>query len=303
MRVIVTGGTGFIGPAVCTRLLAKNYEVVVFTRDASRSREALHPRVEVVSWTNGAPAWEKLLDGALGIVNLAGESIAQRWTKGAKERIASSRVEAARRLHDAVSRISGTRPSVLVNASAIGIYGPHADEELDEANPAGHDFLATTTVAWEEAAERLSGLGLRVAKVRTGLVLGAEGGALAKMLPPFRLGLGGPLGSGTQWMSWIHRDDLADLLVFALENPNVRGVVNGTAPNPRTMREFAKALGRALRRPVLAPPVPAFVLKALLGEMSTLLLDGQRVLPRRAQELGFRFRFPELDGALADLVG
>lgn len=301
MRIIITGGTGFIGTRLGARLVARGHEPIVFTRDASRSRDALHPRVRVVSWADGAPEWESLVDGAGGILNLAGETIAQRWTAGTKERIVRSRVGAVERLLGAIGKAK-TRPGVVVNASAVGYYGPHEDEELSEESPAGSDFLAQTCVAWEEAARRFEAAGIRTVRVRAGVVLGPEGGALAKMLPPFRLGAGGPLGSGTQWMSWIHVEDLVDLFVWALETPSVNGVVNGTAPRPVTMKEFARTLGEVLHRPAFAP-APAFALKLALGEMSTIVLDGQRVLPKRTQSLGFSFRHPELEEALGDLLG
>lgn len=301
MRVILTGGTGFIGCRLAARLVARGHDPVVFTRDASRSHDALHPKARVVSWADGAPEWESLVDGAGGIVNLAGETIAQRWTSGSKERIGRSRTAAVERLLGAIGKAKA-KPGVVVNASAVGYYGPHGDEELSEESPAGSDFLARTCVAWEEAARRFEALGIRTVRTRIGIVLGPEGGVLAKLLPLFRLGGGGPVGSGSQWMSWIHVEDLVDLFVWALETPEVTGVLNATAPRPVTNREFGKALGRALHRPAFAP-APALALKLALGEMSTLVLDGQRVLPRRALSLGFTFRHPELEGALGDLVG
>jgi uncharacterized protein (TIGR01777 family) len=300
MRVIVTGGTGFIGSKLCESLVAKGHEVVLLTRDASRSRDHIHPKVRVVSWAEGA-AWDSWVDGAGGIVNLAGESIAQRWTAAARERIVASRIEAAARLCAAIGKAS-VKPSVLVNASAIGIYGPHGDELLDEDAPPGNDFLATTCTAWEEAARKAEPLGVRVALIRTGIVLGGGGGALAKLLPPFKAFAGGPVGSGKQWMSWIHRDDLVALLALPLENTAAKGPINGTAPHPVTMREFATALGRVLHRPSLLP-VPAAAVRLLLGEMATVVLDGQRVVSKKAEALGFRFRFTEVEAALRDVAG
>ena len=300
MRVVVAGGTGFIGSKLWESLLTKGHDVVLLTRDASRSRDQIHPKVHVVSWAPGA-AWESWVDGAGGIVNLAGESIAQRWTKAAKTRILASRLEATERLCAAIQNAI-LKPSVLVNASAVGIYGPRGEEILTEDSSAGGDFLATTCVAWEDAARKVEALGVRVALIRTGVVLAEEGGALAKMLPPFRAFLGGPIGRGGQFMSWIHWDDLAGLYVFALENPEARGPLNGTAPNPLTMKDFATALGHALHRPSLLP-VPAPAVRLLLGEMATVVLDSQRVVPKKAEELGFRFLFPRLDAALRDVTG
>ena len=299
MRVIVTGGTGFIGSKLCENLVAKGHEVILFTRDASRSRDQVHPKVRVVSWAPGA-AWESWVDGAGAIVNLAGENIAQRWTAAAKLRIVASRVDAAARLSAAIEK-AAVKPSVLVNAAAVGYYGPHGDETLDEDSPPGADFLATTCVAWEEAAKKIEAQGVRVVMIRAGVVLGGDGGALAKMLPPFKAFAGGPIGSGEQWMSWIHVGDLVALFVFAIENANARGPINGTAPNPVTMKEFAKALGRALHRPSLFH-APAAAVRLLLGEMATVVLEGQRVVPRRAVALGFKFRFTEVGAALQDVT-
>lgn len=300
MRVVVAGGTGFIGSKLWESLLAKGHDVVLLTRDASRSRDHIHPKVRVVSWAPGA-AWESWVDGAGAIVNLAGETLAQRWTETAKSRILSSRLEATEKLCAAIQK-AVLKPSVLVNASAVGIYGPRGDETLSEDAPPGSDFLATTCVSWEEAAKKAEPLGVRVALVRTGVVLGREGGALAKMLPPFKAFVGGPIGRGSQFLSWIHRDDLVGLYVFALENPRVEGPLNGTAPNPVTMKEFAAALGHALHRPSFLP-VPAPAVRLLFGEMATVVLDGQRVVPKKAETLGFPFRFPRVDAALQDVAG
>ena len=300
MRVIVTGGTGFIGPKLCERLVSRGHDVIALTRDASRSRDHVHPKVRVVSWAEGA-AWEGFVDGAGALVNLAGETIAQRWTAAAKARIASSRLNAAARLKAAAEK-AAQKPAVLVNASAVGFYGPRGDEPLDEETPAGSDFLAKVCVDWETAARSLEPLGTRVAMLRTGVVLGAGGGALAKMLPPFKAFAGGPLGSGKQWMSWIHESDLVGMYVWAAENPAVAGPVNATAPNPVTMREFATALGRALHRPSFAK-APAAAIRLALGEMSTVVLDGQRVVPKKALDLGFAFRFTDVLTALKDVVG
>lgn len=300
MRVIVTGGTGFVGSKLCESLVAKGHEVILLTRDASRSRDHIHPKVRVVSWAEGA-VWDSWVDGAGGIVNLAGESIAQRWTAAARKRIVTSRLGAAARLCGAIEKAS-VKPSVLVNASAIGIYGPHGDELLDEDAPPGNDFLAATCRAWEEAAEKAEPLGVRVVRVRTGIVLGEGGGALAKMLPPFKAFAGGPVGSGKQWMSWIHRDDLVALFAFALSNPAAKGPINGVAPHPVTMKDFAAALGRVLHRPGFLP-VPAAAVRLLLGKMATVVLDGQRVVPKKAEALGFRFRFTEIEAALRDVLG
>jgi hypothetical protein len=294
MKIVVTGGTGFLGRSLVATLLQKGHDVDVVTRDLANP--SVPPDAGAVSWSDLATA----VDGADAVVNLAGETIAQRWTAPAKARIVGSRASAAERVGAAL-RAAKRRPSALVNASAVGFYGDRANEELTEASGSGTGFLAETTVAWEEAARRAAPEGVRLVLPRIGIVLGEEGGALSKMLLPFRLGLGGPLGSGTQWMSWIHREDLVALLVAALEDPRFAGPVNATAPAPVTMKEFASTLGRVLHRPAFAP-APAFAIRAAMGEMASLVLDGQRVLPAKASALGFRFRFGSLEPALREIL-
>lgn len=298
MRVVVAGGTGFIGRRLVARLQEAGHEVVVLSRRGSR--RALAAGVQVVPWGEGA-AWKAEVDSAGAVVNVAGENVARRWTPSAKLQIERSRVEGTNRLVAAI-RAARTRPPVFVSASAVGYYGSRGDEEISEDSPCGGDFLAQTCLRWEEAAAAAEALGVRVVRIRIGVVLAADGGALARMLPAFRAFAGGPAGSGAQWMSWIHRDDLAELFLFALSNPAVSGALNGTAPAPVRNRDFAAALGKALRRPaLLRAPAPA--VRLLFGEMATILLDGQRVVPKRALDLGFRFRFPDLGAALRDVLG
>ncbi|HYN40216.1 MAG TPA: TIGR01777 family oxidoreductase [Thermoanaerobaculia bacterium] len=292
--IVVTGGTGFLGRALVAALRARGRDVAVVTRDPAQARVPAGARA--VSWNDLATA----VDGADAVVNLAGETIAQRWTSAAKSRIGGSRARAAEQVGAAL-RAAKVRPAVLVNASAVGFYGDRGDEELTETSGAGTGFLADTTVAWEEAARRAAPEGVRLVLTRIGIVLGEEGGALSKMLLPFRLGLGGPLGSGKQWMSWIHRDDLVALLVAALEDPRFEGPMNATAPAPVTMKEFAATLGRVLHRPAFAP-APAFAIRAAMGEMAALVLDGQKVVPAKATAIGFRFRFAGLEPALREIL-
>ncbi|MBK6408069.1 MAG: TIGR01777 family protein [Holophagales bacterium] len=294
MKVVVTGGTGFLGRGLVAALLEKGHAVDVVTRDPANA--PVPGGARAVSWTELASA----VDGAGAVVNLAGESIAQRWTAPAKARIVGSRASAAERVGAAI-RAAKSRPAVLVNASAVGFYGNRGDEEVSEATGPGTGFLAETTLAWEEAARRAAPEGVRLVLLRIGIVLGEEGGALSKMLLPFRLGLGGPLGSGNQWMPWIHRDDLVTLLVASLEDPRFDGPVNATAPAPVRMKEFAATLGKVLHRPAFAP-APAFAMRFAMGEMASLVLDGQRVLPAKASSLGFRFRFARLEPALREIL-
>ncbi len=293
--IVVTGGTGFLGRSLVAALREKEHEVAVVTRDPARAR--VPDGARAVSWSDLATA----VDGARAVVNLAGETIARRWTADAKAGIVESRAEAAGMVGAAL-RAAKAPPGVLVNASAVGFYGDRGDEELTEASGPGTGFLAETTVAWEEAARRAAPEGVRLVLPRIGIVLGEEGGALSKMLLPFRLGVGGPLGSGKQWMPWIHRDDLVALLVAAIADDRWEGPVNATSPAPVTMREFAGTLGRVLHRPSFAP-APTFAIRAAMGEMAALVLDGQKALPAKATALGFRFRYESLEPALRQILG
>jgi uncharacterized protein (TIGR01777 family) len=293
MRIAVTGATGFIGKRVVERLLARGDDVVAITRELDRARPLLPSSVALV-------AWEELEQGLGEVdaaINLAGDPVVGRWTEAKKARVKGSRVDGTKRL---VAALHKTRARVLVSASAVGYYGPHGDEELDEDSPAGSDFLAGVCQAWETEARAFAGAARRTVCVRTGVVLGKGGGALAQMVTPFKMFAGGPVGSGKQWTSWIHLDDLASLYLFALDDARAQGTFNGTAPNPTTMKELAKALGRALHRPSWLP-VPAAAVRTMFGEGATVVLDGQRVLPKRPLALGFQFRFANLDEAMADL--
>jgi uncharacterized protein (TIGR01777 family) len=292
MRVLVTGGTGLVGTPLRRALASAGHEVTVVTR-----RPASHA-ARAVSWD----ALPDAIAGTDAVVHLAGAPVAAgRWTPARKAEIRDSRVETTRAVVRAIAA-TRSRPSVLVSASAIGFYGDRGDEPLDEDAPPGSGFLADVCRAWEDAAREAERLDVRVVRVRIGVVLARDGGALAAMLPPFRLGLGGPLGGGRQWMSWIHRDDVVALLMAALSGVTWHGAVNATAPHPVTNADFARALGRAVHRPAVLP-VPAFALRLALGEMATVLLDGQRVVPAAARAHGFTFRFPYLDGALVDCLG
>jgi uncharacterized protein len=289
MRVTVTGASGRIGTALVERLRARGDDVTLLSRDPDRG----------VGWDPASePAPAQALRGADAVVHLAGENVAQRWSAEAKRRIARSREAGTRNLVAGIAALpEGERPGALVSGSASGYYGPHGDEEVDESAPAGDDFLARVCVTWEREARAAEDLGLRVVRVRTGVVLDRDGGALAKMLPPFRLGVGGPVAGGKQWMPWIHHDDEVGILLAALDGAEWSGAINASAPHPVTNRDFSRALGRALHRPAVAP-VPALAVRALYGEMATIVTGGVRMVPRRALGLGYDFAHPELDAAL-----
>ena len=301
MKVLVTGASGFIGSALCDALLVRGDTVVGLTRDLQRAR-GTNPSV---TWHAWEPTLERppadAFEGVDGVVNLLGEKIDQRWTDEAKQRIMESRRTGT---HNLVGAIAGLerKPSVLVNQSAIGFYGNRGDAIVDESSDSGEGFDAGVVREWERAAHEAEATGVRLAIVRTGHVLDPRGGMLKQLLTPFRLGVGGPLAGGGQYMSWIHIDDEVGILLWALENERVRGVVNATAPKPATNRELSKALGRALNRPAVVP-VPGLTLDLMYGkEFGRVLRGGQRVMPRRALDLGYEFRHPELDEALEDLL-
>ena len=298
MNITITGATGFVGNRLVHSLLGAGHSLYAL----GRKRSAGFPAgVRFSEWraAQSEPPVDSLAT-ADAIIHLAGEPVAQRWTDEAKQRIRASRVEGTRNLVNALSKLS-RRPEVLVCASAIGYYGSRGDEMLTESSSPGDDFLARVVVDWEQAAQKAEALGIRVVLIRLGVVLGKDGGALPKMLAPFRLGLGGRLATGQQWMSWIHVDDVIGLIRLALENSSIHGPMNATAPQPVTNAQFTRELARALHRPGIFP-VPGFALKLLLGEMAEVILGSQRVLPVLAQSAGFHFEYPELGPALSRLL-
>jgi hypothetical protein len=302
MKMIIAGGTGFIGSALIDRLARQGHALTVLTH----IKKSLTPAgATALAWHPGTSGdWRRALDETMadadGVINLAGESIAAgRWSKARKEKLRSSRIEATRALVDAMAKTRG-KTKFLINGSAVGYYGPRGDEPITEAEHPGSDFLARLCIEWEAEARRAEALDVRVVLLRTGIVLGRGGGALAKMIPAFKFFVGGPLGSGGQWMPWIHLEDEVGLIDFLVE-ANARGAVNATAPEPVTMREFCATLGKVMRRPCWTP-VPAFVLRAALGEMADILLTGQRAVPAAAEKLGYRFRFPKLADALRNIL-
>jgi len=296
MKFVIAGGTGLIGSALCSALLEKGHSLTVLTRSPVTSMPASNKKWR--TWNPPSPGpWEEAVDGADAVVNLAGEPIAaKRWSETQKKKIRSSRIDTTRALVAAIAKAS-KKPGLLLNASATGYYGPRGDEVLTEESPPGNDFLARVCVEWEGEAKKAEDHGVRVIRLRTGIVLARGGGALAKMAPPFKFFAGGPLGSGKQWLSWIHIEDEVGLIVFLLEHPEARGPINSVAPNPVTMKVFCQTLGQVMRRPCWAP-VPAFVLRLALGEMAEMLLTGQRVAPAAAQRLDYKFRYPALHEAL-----
>jgi uncharacterized protein (TIGR01777 family) len=296
MRIVVTGATGLIGSRLVGALRERGDDVTVLSRDPSRAGAAL--RVDAIMWDPAAgPPPVSALRGAGAVVHLAGENVAQRWTARARRTIRDSREAGTRNLVTALREAGDDAPPVLISASAVGYYGPRGDERIDETAPPGGDFLAQVCVAWEREAEAAAALGMRVVTVRTGVVLDRDGGALGRMLLPFRLGIGGPVAGGRQYMPWIAAEDLVSLYVAAVSDDAWRGPVNASAPEPVTNAEFSRALGRVLHRPAVAP-IPGLALRALYGEMAEIVTTGQRAVPARALEAGFGFAFPQLEGAL-----
>jgi uncharacterized protein len=295
MRLLIAGASGFIGTPLCSRLLQDGHLLTLLTHSAPRN--ATTNKKKWLHWTPGTPGdWESALDGADGVINLAGEPIAaKRWTHVQKKKIHASRIAATNSLVDAIEKAK-QRPAFLLNASAVGYYGPRGDETITEDTASGNDFLSFVCREWEEAAQRAEPLGVRVIRFRTGIVLGRGGGALPKMVLPFKLFAGGPLGSGKQWLPWIHIDDEIGLMLYLIQN-EATGPVNATAPNPVTMEEFCRTLGNVIGRPSWLG-APALALRLGLGEMAEMLLTGQRAIPAVAHELGYKFRYPILFEAL-----
>jgi uncharacterized protein len=303
MRVVITGATGTIGRALASALRERGDDVVALSRDRARGAQVLGEGIEVHEWPEPmtTPPPPGALAGSDTVVHLLGEPVAQRWTSEAKRRIRDSRVNATRMLVGGLRALAdGDRPRALVSQSATGFYGPRGDEPIDEQVGPGSDFLAEVVVAWEREATGAGALA-RVVTTRTGVVLSSSGGALAKMLPFFRLGLGGPVAGGRQYVPWVHHDDVVRALIRCAEDENAGGPVNLTAPNPVTNSELSRALGRTLGRPAFLP-VPGFAVGLLYGEMAQMVSTGQRALPTRLEQLGFEFRHRELEPALHDVL-
>jgi uncharacterized protein (TIGR01777 family) len=304
MKVAITGATGFVGSRLVTKLHDRGDEILVFARDVEKAKRlfppAVYPRVKIVPYeATESGDWQKSLSGCDAVVNLAGEPISERWTAANKQAILNSRQIGTRKLVEAIAK-ADVKPKVLISGSAVGYYGTSETETFDENSPAGQDFLADICQRWETEASKVKDFGTRLVILRTGIVLG-NGGALAKMIPPFKLFAGGPIGTGRQWFSWIHREDLIQLILYCLDLPEIQGVFNATAPNPVRMKEFCHVLGEVMNRPSWLP-VPDFALEILLGEGAKVVLEGQEVLPKATLSLGFQYRYPDLASALREIV-
>ncbi|MCL6752424.1 TIGR01777 family oxidoreductase [Nostoc sp. CCCryo 231-06] len=305
MKVAITGATGFIGSRLVQRLHAKGDQIVVLTRNITFAQKVFpsetFPNVEIFAYTpNTSGSWQSVIASCDGVVNLAGEPIGEgRWTPERKQEILNSRKLGTQKIVEAITN-ANSKPTVLINASAIGYYGTSETATFDETSLSGNDFLAQVCQIWEAEATKVKDAGVRLVILRFGIVLG-NGGALDKMITPFKLFAGGPIGSGRQWFSWIHVDDLVSLILEALTKPEIEGVYNGTAPNPVRMADLSQTLGEVMNRPSWLP-VPSFAIEALLGDGAMVVLEGQKVLPKRPLETGFEYKYPNLQSALTQIL-
>ncbi|MGK7873102.1 MAG: TIGR01777 family oxidoreductase [Xenococcaceae cyanobacterium] len=306
MKVAITGATGFVGSRLVEKLKAEGHQILVFTRNQERAKRifpaSAFPNLEVVAYLpTSSGDWQQAIAGCDAVVNLAGKPIAEeRWTPKRKKEILESRQLGTRKIVEAIAQAS-SKPNVLINASAIGYYGTSETATFDETSSPGNDFLAQVCKAWEAEAQKVKEAGVRLVIFRFGVVLGKGGGALAKMIVPFQLFAGGSIGSGRQWFSWIHRDDLVNLMVEALKRPDLEGTFNATAPNPVRMTELCQTLGEVMNRPSWLP-VPGFALEILLGDGAKVVLEGQQVLPKQTQSMGFQYQYPTLKPALTEII-
>ncbi|MDJ0677651.1 MAG: TIGR01777 family oxidoreductase [Calothrix sp. MO_167.B42] len=306
MKIAITGATGFVGSHLVAKLQKEGHQVVVLTRDTSYGHKVFpssaFPNVEIVNYTPTVLGpWQNSISGCDSVINLAGESIAEgRWTEGKKQSILQSRQLTTQNIVTAIANAEH-KPSVLINASAIGYYGTSETATFTETSPSSNDFLGSVCQAWEAEAQKVSDVGVRLVILRLGIVLAGDGGALAKMITPFKMFAGGPIGSGNQWFSWIHRDDLVNLILQAVTDTNMSGVYNATAPNPVRMKELSQTMGTVMNRPSWLP-VPGFAIEALLGDGAIVVLEGQQVLPERTLTTGFKYQYPNLQGALTQIL-
>ena len=305
MKIAITGATGFVGSRLAERLISQGHQLIVLSRSIERAQKVFpktaFKNLEIVGYTPTVEGdWQNFASGCDAVVNLAGEPIAEgRWTPERKQKILNSRKLSTQKIVEAIAN-ADPKPTVLVNASAIGYYGTSQTATFDETSSPGSDFLAQVTTEWESEAQKVTNLGVRLVILRFGIVLGM-GGALGKMITPFQLFAGGPLGDGKQWFSWIHLDDVINLILHALNNSQVQGVYNATAPEPVKMSQFCNTMGKVMNRPSWLP-VPGFALEALLGEAATVVLEGQQVIPKRTLESGFEYQYPKLQSALTDIL-
>ena len=302
MKIAIAGATGFVGSRLVEQLQAQGHQVIILTRSPQQASNRFG-QAQIVGYNPlKSGEWQQSISGCDAVINLAGEPIAEkRWTPAQKRSILDSRQLGTQKIVEAID-LATVKPQVLINASAIGYYGTSETSKFDETSPAGTDFLAEVCTAWETAAHAVTANGTRVVILRLGIVLGENGGVLGKMLAPFSAFVGGPIGSGNQWFSWIHRDDVVKLIIAALNDTKMQGVYNATAPNPTTMTEFAQTLGTVMNRPSWLP-VPNFALEAMLGEGAIVVLQGQQVIPTRTLAQGFDFQYPTLKPALTALLG
>ncbi|MBE9043371.1 TIGR01777 family protein [Pleurocapsales cyanobacterium LEGE 10410] len=304
MKIAITGATGLVGSRLVAKLSQQGHQILVFTRNPSKAQRVFpastFSNLEIVQYTpQESGEWQQRVSGCDGVINLAGEPIAERWSPQQKQAIMASRQIGTRKLVEAIA-MAEDKPKVLVSGSAVGYYGTSETTTFDETSDSGNDFLAQVCQNWEQEAQKVTELGVRLVILRIGIVL-ANGGALGKMIGPFKMFAGGPIGSGKQWFSWIHRDDLVNLLVRAIKQEDMSGVYNATAPNPVRMSQLCQTLGEVMNRPSWLP-VPDFVLELLLGDGAIVVLEGQQVLPKKTQDTGFNYQYPELKTALTEIV-
>jgi uncharacterized protein len=304
MKIAITGATGFVGTGLVEKLLEKENSLLILTRNAERCKRifpsTVYPNLEILPYTaTESGLWQERISGCDAVINLAGEPIAERWTSEYKKAILESRQLGTQKIVEAIAK-AAHKPSVLISASAIGYYGSSETATFDENSSPGNDFLAQVCQSWESEAQKVTSTETRLVILRIGIVLG-KGGALSKMLPVFKLFAGGPIGTGQQWFSWIHRADLINLIILALEHPEIKGVFNATSPNPVRMSNLCDSLGKAINRPSWLP-VPSFALELLLGEGAQVVLEGQQVLPKATSRIGFTYQYPELNAALREIV-
>ncbi len=304
MKIAITGATGLVGSRLVAKLNQEGHQILVLTRDPNKAQKAFpasaYPQLEIVQYTpQESGEWQKSISGCDAVVNLAGEPIAERWSPQQKQAIMSSRQIGTRKLVEAIATAE-QKPQVLVSGSAIGYYGTSETAAFVENSPAGNDFLAQVCQNWEAEAQKVTELEVRLVILRVGIVL-ANGGALGKMIGPFKMFAGGPIGSGKQWFSWIHRDDLVNLIIQAINQMDMSGVYNATSPNPVRMNKLCKTLGEVMNRPSWLP-VPDFVLEVLLGDGAIVVLEGQQVLPQKTQSTGFNYQYADLKPALVEII-